>query len=136
MSTKSRRIGLALVIVACVVAGVVALLWFVIAPGIIQKKANEALAALSEKTHRVILVKEIGLRGLKHVHVDEVQISERDNPDQNAVTVRDIDIRLSGVPASDFSVSSVDVGELAVQIRRDENGTNFDDVLQKLGYKN
>lgn len=134
MACNLRRLGIVVFIILGVAVVILALTWFVIAPQIIETQANEALQAVAAKTHRHVAISDIRLRGLTHVSVGKLTVSEVDVPQKHDVVVEDIDIRLSHIPVRAFSVSSVDIGSVAVHVRIDREGgqkTNFDDVIQK-----
>ncbi len=132
MATKSRRIWLVITIILGVIllAGIAC--WFIIAPKIIENKANSTLQAVSQKTGRQFEISDIKLYGFTRVGVGRLTISDINHPERNGVTFNDVGIGLSNIPIGDFSISSIDVESLAVTLRIENQITNFEDILKKL----
>ena len=133
MSLDKKRVWLVLgiilgVIIVAMIAG-----WFIVVPGIIESKVNSALIEVSEKTGRHIEIDGVRLTGLSSARINRLTLSDKDSPQTTGLRIDDISVSLSGLPTSDqFSIASVDIGNLEVSLRRDGNKTNFDDVLEKL----
>ena len=132
MANHSRRIRLILIILLCIILAGLIIGWFVLAPIIIESKANDALKEVAEKTGRHVELSGIHLSGLKSATIGKLTISDVDQPEKTGLAIDDAKITLSSLPFGDFSIASVSVDELNVTVRVSDGKTNFDDLLESL----
>lgn len=133
MAFNSKRIRWIAILVLSALVAIAALVWFVVAPAVIENYASEALGKVQEKTGRHIKLGDIRLTGLKSAHVAKITVSDVHAPEKIGVHLENVSIALTGLPINDqFSIASIDVGGLDIQVRVQDGVTNFDDIIQKL----
>ncbi len=137
-SKMSRKtVVLIIVIALCVLVTAGAVTWFVVVPNIVDAKLDDAFKKLQTKTERHLEIANVSLKSPRHITLTDIGISEPNDPQNQAITIDQVDLKLANIPGlGDLRLSEINVGDVSVHVTRDNDKTNFDDIIQALRPKN
>lgn len=130
MSRKTVILIVLIAIGVLVVGGAIG--WFAVAPTVIHHKLENAFEKLESKTGRHVAVQGVSLRSLRSVALSGVTISGANAPENVAVAVDSVGLRLANVPLfGSIRIANVEVGTVQVNLTSDDE-TNLEALLDKL----
>ncbi len=133
MALNSKRVRLIAILILCALLAIIALVWFIIAPALIENYVNDMLTQTENKIGRHVEISDIKLTGIKSAQIQRIQISDQHAPERTGVALDDVEITLTNLPlGSSFAIQSIQIGDLDIHIRMTDGVSNFDDIVQKI----